>query len=100
MLKQVTAGDLVISEKLKDVDINDKLELNKVLMWGSMDKTVIGRPYVGELVKITAAVEEQFRGGKVYIFKKKRRKNYRRFKGHRQEYTSLRILNIEHSSLI
>ena len=41
-----------------------------------------------------AAVEEQFRDGKVFVFKKKRRKNYRRFNTHRQDLTGLRILRL------
>ena len=43
---------------------------------------------------VAAEVIEQTRGDKIIVFKKKRRKNYRRKKGHRQELTALRITEI------
>jgi len=44
---------------------------------------------------VTATVTAQDRGPKVLVFKKKKRKGYRRTKGHRQSYTSLRVEAIE-----
>jgi large subunit ribosomal protein L21 len=91
---KVTPDDVVITEKIRGVDVNDKLRLNRVLLLGSQTETVIGRPYVGE-ASVTAAVEEQFLDGKVIVFKKRRRKNSRRTNGHRQPLTSLRILSVD-----
>ena len=53
----------------------------------------IGAPTVAG-ARVTATVVEQTRAEKVIIFKKKRRQNYRRKKGHRQELTVLRITGI------
>ena len=72
-----------MSEKLRDVDVNDRVKLGRVLMLGSRHETIIGRPLVPN-ASVTAVIEEQFQDAKVLIFKKRRRKNSRRLKGHRQ----------------
>ncbi|KAH9748708.1 50S ribosomal protein L21 [Citrus sinensis] len=71
-----------------------QLILNKVLLLGSQHQTIIGRPMVPDAA-VHAVVEEHALDAKVIIFKKKRRKNYRRTKGHRQELTKLRIVDIQ-----
>ena len=53
---KVSVDDLVFAEKLKGVDINDKVNLQRVLMLGSRYETVIGRPYIPG-ASVTAAVE-------------------------------------------
>ena len=83
MRRQVSPGDLVVSEKLRDVDVNDRVKLGRVLMLGSRHETIIGRPLVPN-ASVTAVIEEQFQDAKVLIFHKRRRKNSRRLKGHRQ----------------
>ena len=93
---KVTPDDLIITEKLSGVDVNDKIRLNKVLLLGNKTETVIGRPAV-EGASVVAVVEEQFLDGKVLVFKKRRRKNSRRLNGHRQPLTSLRVIDIEDS---
>ncbi|KAH7281831.1 hypothetical protein KP509_36G065300 [Ceratopteris richardii] len=90
---KISPGDCIYTEKLKYADVNDKLSLEKVLLLGSKSQTIIGRPFVPKAF-VHAAVEEQVLDAKVIIFKKKRRKNYRRCNGHRQELTRLRILEI------
>ncbi|KAG6557831.1 hypothetical protein Mapa_000598 [Marchantia paleacea] len=90
---KVSPGDMIYTEKLKYADINDQLSLNKVLLLGSLNQTIIGRPIIPD-ASVLAAVEEHALDAKVIIFKKKRRKNYRRTNGHRQELTRLRILRI------
>ncbi|XP_042485260.1 50S ribosomal protein L21, mitochondrial [Macadamia integrifolia] len=91
---KVSNGDTIYTERLKFCEVNDKLILNRVLMLGSRTETIIGRPTLPEAA-VHAVVEEHALDAKVIIFKKKRRKNYRRTKGHRQELTRLRITNIE-----
>jgi large subunit ribosomal protein L21 len=91
---KVTPDDVIITEKLAGVDVNDTLALQRVLLLGSQAETIIGRPYVPG-ASVVAAVEEQFLDGKVLIFHKRRRKNSRRLKGHRQPLTTLRILRVE-----
>lgn len=91
---KVSNGDCIYVEKLKYCEVNDKLILTKALMAGSPTQTMIGRPILPD-VTVHAVVEEHALDAKVIIFKKKRRKNYRRTKGHRQELTRLRITEIE-----
>ncbi|KAK2364923.1 50S ribosomal protein L21, mitochondrial [Trifolium repens] len=91
---KVSNGDSIFTERLKFCEVNDKLILNKVLLLGSTSQTIIGRPIVPDAA-VHAVVEEHALDAKVIIFKKKRRKNYRRTKGHRQELTKLRITDIE-----
>ncbi|KAK2631697.1 hypothetical protein EUGRSUZ_L02565 [Eucalyptus grandis] len=91
---KVSNGDCIFTERLKFCDINEKLILNKVLLVGSQTQTIVGRPTVPDAA-VHAVVEEHALDAKVIIFKKKRRKNYRRTKGHRQELTKLRITDIQ-----
>ncbi|CAN6819685.1 unnamed protein product [Brassica oleracea] len=91
---KVSNGDSIFTEKLKFCDINDKLVLTKVLLLGSASQTIIGRPILPDAT-VHALVEEHALDEKVLIFKKKRRKNYRRTTGHRQELTKLRITDIQ-----
>lgn len=91
---KVTPDDIIITEKLHDVDVNDRIRLQRVLMLGSATETIIGRPCIPG-ASVVAGVEEQFLDGKVIIFHKRRRKNSRRTRGHRQPLTKLRIIDIE-----
>ncbi|KAK1375319.1 50S ribosomal protein L21, mitochondrial [Heracleum sosnowskyi] len=91
---KVSNGDCVYTEKLKFCEVHDKIILNKVLMLGSPSQTLIGRPMLPDAT-VHAVVEEHALDAKVIIFKKKRRKNYRRTKGHRQELTKIRITDIQ-----
>ena len=88
---KVALNDVIYTEKLQDVGVNDIVKFGRVLMTGTKSKTIIGRPYISDAC-VVALVEEQFKDGKVFVFKKKRRKNYRRFNTHRQNLTRLRIL--------
>ncbi|CAH9130949.1 unnamed protein product [Cuscuta epithymum] len=91
---KVSNGDSIFVERLKYCDVNDKLILSKVMMLGSKTQTIIGRPILPDAA-VHAVVEEHALDAKVIIFKKKRRKNYRRTRGHRQELTKLRITDIQ-----
>ncbi|XP_016456619.1 large ribosomal subunit protein bL21m-like [Nicotiana tabacum] len=91
---KVSNGDSIFTEKLKFCKVNEKLMLNKVLLLGSTTQTIIGRPILPDAA-VHAVVEEHALDAKVLIFKKKRRKNYRRTRGHRQELTKLRITDIQ-----
>ena len=88
---KVTLGDTIYTEKLHNVEVNDIVKFGRVLMVGTKHDTTIGRPYISE-ASIVALVEEQFKDGKVFVFKKKRRKNYRRFNTHRQNLSRIKIL--------
>lgn len=74
-------------------EVGDIVEIGHVLAWGDGDKVTIGAPFVdGALV--TAEVVAQGRGRKVIAFKKRRRQNSRRKRGHRQLLTTVRISEI------
>jgi large subunit ribosomal protein L21 len=89
---KVAADDVIHVEKLKG-EAGDAVELNEVLMVGGDGAPKIGTPLV-EGAMVAAEVVEQTRAAKIIVFKKKRRQNYRRKKGHRQDLTALRILGI------
>ena len=73
-------------------DVGASLEL-EVLATADDNKTSLGAPVV-EGAKVTATVVDHGRGTKIIVFKKKRRKHYKRTKGHRQGYTTLKIDSI------
>jgi len=90
---KVAKDDKVIVEKLAG-EPGAVVELGDVLMIGEEGKApTIGVPLV-EKAAVFAEVIEQGKADKVLVFKKRRRQNYRRTKGHRQEQTILRILEV------
>lgn len=86
---RVEPGDTVRLEQL-DVPVGETVTLEEVLLVGSGDGPRVGTPRV-ENAKVSGTVLEQGRGRKVRVFKYKKRKHYRRTKGHRQGYTAVRI---------
>jgi len=88
---RVQQGDRLRVEKLVG-DVGGSVTLNEVLMIGG-DKVVIGTPMVSG-ANVTAEIVAQDRDKKVIIFKFRRRKNYRRKRGHRQPFTELKITGI------
>jgi large subunit ribosomal protein L21 len=69
------------------------MQFDKVLLLRDDKKITVGEPYVkGAAVK--AVVEDHIRGDKIIVFKYKKRKRYRRTKGHRQNYSVLRVEEI------
>jgi len=90
---RVAKDDIVIVEKLLG-EPGSTIELNEVLMISEAGKaTTTGTPLV-EKAAVFAEIVDQSRADKIVIFKKKRRQNYRRTAGHRQEQTVLRILEV------
>lgn len=89
------AKDSRIKVEKIEGDLGSKVELNQVLLLGESSKTsFIGTPTV-KGATVTAEIVDHFRDDKVIVFKKKRRHNYRRKHGHRQDITELKIINIE-----
>ena len=89
---RVAKDEILTVEKL-DGEAGSKIEFSDVLMIGSGDGVKVGAPVV-EGAKVTAELVEQTRGPKLIAFKKRRRKNSRRKKGHRQDLTKIRITAI------
>lgn len=89
---RVAAEDVLKIEKL-DAEAGDIVEFNEVLMVGEGADASVGAPFVdGALV--TAEVVEQGRARKVIAFKKRRRQNSKRTRGHRQHLTTVKISEI------
>ncbi|MEM7464018.1 MAG: 50S ribosomal protein L21 [Pseudomonadota bacterium] len=89
---RVAADDILKVEKIAG-ESGDMVEFSQVLMVGNGDKTTVGSPLV-EGAMVTAELVELGRGRKVISFKKRRRQNSRRTKGHRQWLTTVRISEI------
>lgn len=90
---RVEKNDVIKVEKLA-AEAGATLTLDQVLMVGAGDKATIGAPLVAG-ASVVVEVVEHTRGPKIIIFKKKRRQNYRRKRGHRQDLTILRITDIK-----
>jgi len=88
----VAAGDVVKVEKLEG-DVGAVVELSQVLLVGKGADVKVGSPTVAG-VRVRVEVIEQGRARKVIAFKKRRRQNSKRTRGHRQQLTSLRIVEI------
>lgn len=89
---RVTPNAVLTVEKL-EAEPGATITFHDVLALGGESGLTLGAPTVPG-ARVTATVVKQTRGEKVIIFKKKRRQNYRRKKGHRQDLTVLRIAEI------
>ena len=89
---KVAENDIIKVERLPG-DAGSAVTLDQVLAVGDDKGVKVGSPLVAGTV-VSAEIVEQTRGDKIIVFKKKRRKNYRRTRGHRQELTVLRITGI------
>ena len=90
---KVSKGDVLKVEKLEK-KVGEKVEFEEVLLVGG-DKAGIkvGQPMVAD-AKVVATVVSEGKTKKVLVFKKKRRKQYRRTQGHRQNYTAVKVEDI------
>ena len=89
---RVEAGSTIQVERLTG-DVGATVELDKVRLVHGDAGLLIGQPLLAG-AKVTAEIVRQGRTRSITVFKKKRRKNYRRTRGHRQEFTKLLITNI------
>jgi large subunit ribosomal protein L21 len=90
---RVTPGDVIRVEKLTG-EPGSAVEFTEVLMTAEEGALRVGTPLVAG-ARVTGQVVEQGKAKKILVFKKKRRKNYRRHQGHRQQFTAVRVTNIE-----
>lgn len=90
---RVQKDDVIRVERL-EANEGDKIKLDEILMVGEPGKAKIGAPTV-KGASVTAEVIAQTRAPKIIVFKKKRRQNYRRKKGHKQQITLLRVTDIK-----
>ena len=89
---KVADGDVIITEKLAG-DAGATVSFDDVLMVGTAGDVKVGAD-AGK-ASVTGEVLEQRLGSKIMVFKKKRRQNYRRKKGHRQAETVIRITGVK-----
>lgn len=88
---KVAADDVITIEKVAG-EAGEAVTFDEVLLVGG-ETTVVGAPTVAG-ASVTGTVVEQGRAKKVIIFKKRRRKSWRRKEGHRQEQTTVKITAI------
>lgn len=88
---KVAANDVITIEKVAG-EAGEAVTFTEVLLVGG-ETTVVGAPTVAG-ASVTGTVVEQGRAKKVIIFKKRRRKSWRRKEGHRQEQTTVKITAI------
>lgn len=89
---RVSPDDVIKIERIAG-EAGDKVAFEDVLMLDADGNTTVGAPLVAGAT-VTGELVEQARGEKIIVFKKKRRKNYRRTNGHRQELSVVRITDI------
>lgn len=90
---KVTPGETVRVPLIKASE-GDEIMIDRVLLFASDENALkIGMPLV-EGVTVTAKVVGHVQDKKVLVIKRKRRKDYRRKNGHRQQYTRLQIISI------
>lgn len=89
---RVSAGDKLRVEKLSG-EAGSQVTFDKVLLLGKDEGAVVGAPYV-EGAAVTGKIVEHGKDDKVIVFKYRRKKNYRKFRGHRQQFTSVEIEGI------
>jgi large subunit ribosomal protein L21 len=89
---RVAKNDILQIERL-DGETGDVITLDTVLMIGEGASVEIGAPFIAGAA-VAGEIVEQSRGPKIVVFKKRRRQNYRRKRGHRQMLTTLRVTEI------
>ncbi|MFC2140204.1 50S ribosomal protein L21 [Candidatus Auribacterota bacterium] len=90
---KVQKGDVIDVEKLES-EAGKKVEFNNVLLVCDKDKVEVGKPFI-ENAKVVGALVKQDRAKKVIAFKFKRRKNYKKKIGHRQDISVVKIEDIK-----
>ncbi len=95
---KLKVGDVLKLPKISDKKPKDKLKFPKTIYYkNEKGEVLIGSPYVKDIV-VEATVISQIKDKKIIVFKKKRRHNYRRKIGHRQELTLVKIENVFNST--
>lgn len=91
---RVKPGDVFNVEKIASAEEGGSVVFDEVLAVGAGEDLVIGKPLV-EGAKVTAdVVVAEGRAKKIVVFKKKRRKKYRKKQGHRQAFTRIKITDV------
>lgn len=86
---RVQPGDTVVVETLPG-ESGDAVEFSRVLLISDDESVAVGRPVI-EGARVTGQIVDQVLGEKLTVYKFKRRNNYRKRNGHRQQYTAVKI---------
>ncbi|KAJ2402480.1 hypothetical protein GGI23_000678 [Coemansia sp. RSA 2559] len=91
----VTQNDIIVMDRIKDLELGDLLSLTQITELGSRDYTIKGQPFVDpSLFSIKATVIEHPDGKLFTVTKKKRRTAHQKVTYHRNHYTMLRVSSI------
>jgi len=90
--EKVSVGDVIRVEKI-DAPVGDAVGLDSVCLLVKDDAIIVDPAVLGE-AKVLCYVVDQGKGKKIRVFKKKRKNNYTRTRGHRQLYTELKVNEI------
>jgi large subunit ribosomal protein L21 len=90
---KVQEGEILRVEKLAG-EVGNQVSFDKILMFSDGENVNIGTPIL-EDVAVNGHIVEQGKAKKIIVFKYKRRKRYRRKRGHRQQFTAVKIDNIQ-----
>ena len=89
---RVEQGSKIKVDKLQD-EVGSTVTIDEVLMVGDGKTTTVGEPFV-KGAKVQCEIKHHDRGEKIIVFKYKRRKNYKKSRGHRQWFTELEVKGI------
>lgn len=91
---RVSPGDILKIEKIEGKP-GDVVELDGVLMISDDQGVKVGNPTIPG-ARVEASIKAHGKGKKVTVFKFKNKRNYQRFKSHRQPYSEIEILSVKH----
>jgi large subunit ribosomal protein L21 len=87
-------GKKLFVHHIKNVDAQATVEFDKVLLVDKNDTVTVGAPTVDGAKVVCEVITPLVKGDKVFVFHKRRRKGYRKFNGHRQQFTELTIKEV------
>ena len=90
---KVREGEILRVEKLAG-EVGDSISFDKILMFSDGENVSVGTPIL-EDVAVSGHIVEQGKAKKIIVFKYKRRKRYRRKRGHRQQFTAVKVDSIK-----
>ncbi|MEE1289482.1 MAG: 50S ribosomal protein L21 [Spirochaetota bacterium] len=90
----VQVGDTIVIDKMADVEKDAEITFDKLMMIIDDKATKIGTPYVAGATVKAKVLDNDIRDPKIIVFKFKRRKNYKRTKGHKEQRTLIKIESI------
>jgi large subunit ribosomal protein L21 len=92
---QIKEGVTIKVPYIADIAVGSEIKIDKILMINSEENVSFGRPTI-ETATATVEVINHGRDKKIVVFKKKRRKGYRKTMGHKQNYSEIKVKAINH----